>query len=234
MNNPVDLLIANAELAADLLQHMADDEIDSDYFAVVTDSPNCGREVQSEHSVTEVALMATGIIEQLIAQLEAAQKENGELVMSLNVANDSTGIWKDRVQKAEAALLAATEACSQPVAEVVVKFGDPESFGEREIKALVDLHRIPYNTKLYAVTEQAQPNTLISFDELADRVKFVTGGIRMEFDPQFYKGHQAVPFMNFNSLSHIVEMYRTTETFRLTGGGSNAEIQMSPLPKDSH
>ncbi len=71
MNNPVDLLIANAELAADLLQHMADNEIDSDYFAVVTDSPNCGREVQSEHSVTEVALMAAGIIEQLIAQLEA-------------------------------------------------------------------------------------------------------------------------------------------------------------------
>ncbi|HEA9996020.1 TPA: hypothetical protein RX610_001982 [Yersinia enterocolitica] len=54
---------------------MADNEIDSDYFAVVTDSPNCGREVQSEHSVTEVALMAAGIIEQLIAQLEASQKE---------------------------------------------------------------------------------------------------------------------------------------------------------------
>ncbi|HED0394958.1 TPA: hypothetical protein ACJ75O_004533, partial [Yersinia enterocolitica] len=75
MNNIEELFIANAELAAELLQHMADNEIDSDYFAVVTDSPNCGREVQSEHSVTEVALMAAGIIEQLIAQLEAAQKE---------------------------------------------------------------------------------------------------------------------------------------------------------------
>ncbi|EKN3396524.1 hypothetical protein O1Y80_004787 [Yersinia enterocolitica] len=71
MNNLEELFIANAELAAELLQHMADNEIDSDYFAVVTDSPNCGREVQSEHSVTEVALMAAGIIEQLIAQLEA-------------------------------------------------------------------------------------------------------------------------------------------------------------------
>ncbi|ELI7902381.1 TPA: hypothetical protein ACSA7L_004451 [Yersinia enterocolitica] len=75
MNNIEELFIANAELAAELLQHMADNEIDSDYFAVVTDSPNCGREVQSEHSVTEVALMAAGIIEQLIAQLEASQKE---------------------------------------------------------------------------------------------------------------------------------------------------------------
>ncbi|MDA5495970.1 hypothetical protein PGS50_22370, partial [Yersinia intermedia] len=79
MNNPVDLLIANAELAAGLLQHMADNEIDSDYFAVVTDSQNCGREVQSEHSVTEVALMAAGIIEQLVAQLEAAQKDRDDL-----------------------------------------------------------------------------------------------------------------------------------------------------------
>lgn len=80
MNNIEELLIANAELAAELLQHMADNEIDSDYFAVVTDSPNRGREVQSEHSVTEVALMAAGIIEQLIAQLEAAQKLKGEQV----------------------------------------------------------------------------------------------------------------------------------------------------------
>ncbi len=66
---------ANAELAADLLRHMADNEIDSDYFAVVTDSPNCGREVQSEHKVTDAALMAAGIIDALLAKLEAAEKE---------------------------------------------------------------------------------------------------------------------------------------------------------------
>lgn len=80
MDNIEELLIANAELAADLLKHMADNEIDSDYFAVVTDSPNCGREVQSEHSITETALMVAGVIEQLIAQLEAAQKERDDLL----------------------------------------------------------------------------------------------------------------------------------------------------------
>ncbi|QKJ12202.1 hypothetical protein HRD68_16575 [Yersinia massiliensis] len=56
-----------------------------------------------------------------------------------------------------------------------------------------------------ATVKQIKP---ISFDELADSVKHVTGGIRMEFDPKFDKGHQAVPFMNFNSLSRIVEIYR--------------------------
>ncbi|MHA3345257.1 hypothetical protein [Yersinia pseudotuberculosis] len=119
MNNPADLLIANAELAAGLLQHMADNEIDSDYFAVVTDSQNCGREVQSEHSVTEVALMAAGIIEQLIAQLEAAQKLNP---LSVNVSElEATYIgdirlhmaaisnWKLRAEKAEAELSAAND-----------------------------------------------------------------------------------------------------------------------------
>lgn len=67
---------------------------------------------------------------------------------------------------------------------------------------------------LSAANEKPKP---ISFDELADAVKHVTGGIRIEFDPKFDKGHQAVPFMNFNSLSRIVEMYRSTETYHLAG-----------------
>ncbi len=156
---------------------------------------------------------------------------------------------------------------SKPVAEVNSKYGDPEAFGERELKVLADIQEMPYETKFYSqeyvtaliaqleaaqlelikplpigelvhrlegqtyekwfsesdvkdLRERAQKTEAalsaanekpkpISFDELAERVKFVTEGIRMEFDPQFYKGHQAVPFMNFNSLSRIVEMYRT-------------------------
>ena len=44
-------------------------------------------------------------------------------------------------------LLANREA--QPVAEVVSKYGDPEAFGEREIRVLADLQQIPYDTKLF-------------------------------------------------------------------------------------
>ncbi|EPA9112793.1 MAG: hypothetical protein E7G96_13665 [Serratia liquefaciens] len=55
-------------------------------------------------------------------------------------------------------------------------------------------------------SREAQP---VGFDVLADAVKEVTGGIRMEFTPGTYKGHQSVPFMNFTSLSRIVEMFRT-------------------------
>lgn len=38
---------------------------------------------------------------------------------------------------------------AEPVAEVVSKFGDPEAFGERDIRVLADLRKIPYRTKLY-------------------------------------------------------------------------------------
>ncbi|EOV3684961.1 hypothetical protein ACOQH4_004138, partial [Yersinia enterocolitica] len=115
-----------AELAAELLQHMADNEIDSDYFAVVTDSPNCGREVQSEHSVTEVALMAAGIIEQLIAQLEAAQKERDALHDKFNEISTQKQFWvkcakelESQLETAEAALSAANERVSQEYPETL-------------------------------------------------------------------------------------------------------------------
>lgn len=166
---------ANAELAADLLRHMADNEIDSDYFAVVTDSPNCGREIQSEHKITDTALMVAGVIDQLLAKLEAAEKEiadwrsvaeaaaqddadwhklidsRNDIIsrlasgiinlkaqleaaqklnpLSVNVSElEATYIgdirlhmtaisdWKSRAEKAEAALSAANEKLSKPIA----------------------------------------------------------------------------------------------------------------------
>jgi uncharacterized coiled-coil protein SlyX len=55
----------------------------------------------------------------------------------------------------------------------------------------------------------------VPFDTLADAVKEVTGGIRVEFSPDQYKGHQPVPFMNFTSLSRVVEMFRNRESLRV-------------------
>lgn len=43
---------------------------------------------------------------------------------------------------------------SEPVAEVVSIYGDPEAFGEREIRSLVGIQQMPYGTKLY---RHAQP-----------------------------------------------------------------------------
>ncbi|EQA7421166.1 hypothetical protein ACX6VP_000273 [Yersinia enterocolitica] len=171
MNNLEELFIANAELAAELLQHMADNEIDSDYFAVVTDSPNCGREVQSEHSVTEVALMAAGIIEQLIAQLEAAQKERDEFRLAFQQngqAKQELFAQKDllitanlnisrRAEKAEAELSAANEKLKGeqvPVAVIVLSKNWPDT-GRKVIDYYIEkIQHLPVGTELFTAPQK--------------------------------------------------------------------------------
>ncbi|APV24067.1 hypothetical protein A6P56_07245 [Klebsiella pneumoniae] len=53
-------------------------------------------------------------------------------------------------------LLAAMD--SELVAEVVSIYGDPEAFGEREIRPLVGIQQMPYGTKLY---RHAQPAPVV-------------------------------------------------------------------------
>ena len=54
------------------------------------------------------------------------------------------------------------KADSEPVAEVVSIYGDPEAFGEREIRPLVGIQQMPYGTKLYRHAQPAPeyPETL--------------------------------------------------------------------------
>lgn len=55
------------------------------------------------------------------------------------------------------------KADRKPVAEVVSIYGDPEAFGEREIRPLVGIQQMPYGTKLY---RHAQPVPVVSADLL--------------------------------------------------------------------
>lgn len=49
----------------------------------------------------------------------------------------------------------------------------------------------------------------VNFDELRDAVAEMTGCRPMDWREGDSKGHQVVPFINFNSLSRIVEKFRT-------------------------
>ncbi|HHL1339814.1 TPA: hypothetical protein ACQ3CY_000695 [Klebsiella pneumoniae] len=71
-----ELLIANGQQTADLLRHLADNEIDSDYFAVVSECESYGKETDAELSITEFALRAAGYVDALVEELEKAQAEN--------------------------------------------------------------------------------------------------------------------------------------------------------------
>ncbi|HHG7032511.1 TPA: hypothetical protein ACPXQ7_001181 [Klebsiella pneumoniae] len=55
------------------------------------------------------------------------------------------------------------EMDGEPVAEVVSIYGDPEAFGEREIRPLVGIQQMPYGTKLY---RHAQPAPVVPDDVL--------------------------------------------------------------------
>lgn len=62
--------------------------------------------------------------------------------------DDCEGLENCTVIK-ELARMALAAMDSEPVAEVVSIYGDPEAFGEREIRPLVGIQQMPYGTKLY-------------------------------------------------------------------------------------
>lgn len=70
-----ELLIANGQQTADLLRHLADNEIDSDYFAVVSECESYGKETDAEISITDFALRAAGYVDALVEALEKAQQQ---------------------------------------------------------------------------------------------------------------------------------------------------------------
>ena len=85
-----ELLIANGQQTADLLRHLADNEIDSDYFAVVSECESYGKETDAELSITEFALRAAGYVDELVEALEKAQQyakerdaENQDLMLTV-------------------------------------------------------------------------------------------------------------------------------------------------------
>lgn len=69
------LLIANGQQTADLLRHLADNEIDSDYFAVVSECESYGKETYTELSITEFALRAAGYVDALVEALELKEEQ---------------------------------------------------------------------------------------------------------------------------------------------------------------
>ena len=94
-----ELLIANGQQTADLLRHLADNEIDSDYFAVVSECESYGKETDAELSITEFALRAAGYVDALVEALEY-YKSREERVTSL--VRDNSKSWDELYRQVEA------------------------------------------------------------------------------------------------------------------------------------
>ncbi|WP_220139788.1 hypothetical protein [Klebsiella grimontii] len=74
-----------------------------------------------------------------------------ELAAGQSGFNLRTATYEESQELARMALAALD---SEPVAEVVSIYGDPEAFGEREIRPLVGIQQMPYGTKLYRHAQQ--------------------------------------------------------------------------------
>lgn len=89
-----ELLIANGQQTADLLRHLADNEIDSDYFAVASECESYGKETEAELSITEFALRAAHYVDELVEALEKAQRANA-------AQDDHINQQQDRIESLE-------------------------------------------------------------------------------------------------------------------------------------
>ncbi|HFT8186200.1 TPA: hypothetical protein ACGR9Y_000917 [Citrobacter freundii] len=94
------LLIENGQLVADTLRHLADNEIDSDYFAITSTNEN-GTEIDHELVITDYALQAAGTVDELVRALEAAEKKSAARLEAIDRTHKMFQRERDRADTAE-------------------------------------------------------------------------------------------------------------------------------------
>ncbi|HFF7167003.1 TPA: hypothetical protein ACGEGC_001376 [Klebsiella pneumoniae] len=141
------------------------------------------------------------------------------------------------------ALAAMDSEPAAPVAEIVSIYGDPEAFGEREIRPLVGIQQMPYGTKLYL---HAQP--VVEIEPMAEVLSNRPGNDTSTIDralpvgTQLYRHAQPAPVVqcpfpcgwdNLNKLAiqdaalvarGLVEGELTTEAHRQAAISNNDRL----------
>lgn len=148
-----ELLIANGQQTADLLRHLADNEIDSDYFAVVSECESYGKETDAELSITEFALRAAGYVDALVEALEKSEKTSEARRGAIDRTHNMFVRERDRANAAEEALEKAQQRITQLECRTVTDWIEhngkwrPESLGLDELvylKTRKQELKIPY------------------------------------------------------------------------------------------
>ncbi|EQC0103632.1 hypothetical protein NGI08_23405 [Klebsiella michiganensis] len=105
-----ELLIANGNETANLLRHLANNEIDSDYFAVVSECESYGQETEGELAITDFALRAAGFVDELVEALVESQQRIVELESKLStpvLLPKTNGYWTKEEKAYEEAITLA-------------------------------------------------------------------------------------------------------------------------------
>ncbi|EOZ1383299.1 hypothetical protein U9W88_000986 [Enterobacter hormaechei] len=125
------------------------------------------------------------------------------------------GVVNEDAAKALAAMkLALASLEAEAVGEVVLgEYDDCGCHPDARVACIAadgqaDWENFKDGTRLFTAPPASAVNAEpVSFDALRDAVAEVSGAPAMEWS-DIYKGHQAVPFINFNSLARIVDKFR--------------------------
>ncbi|HBM2772454.1 TPA: hypothetical protein LU102_000088 [Enterobacter hormaechei subsp. xiangfangensis] len=134
-----------------------------------------------------------------------------ELAVTQSAFADSRAELEEELELARIAL-ASLEA--EDVGEVVLgEYDDCGCHPDARVACIAsdgqaDWENFKDGTRLFTAPPASAVNAEpVSFDALRDAVAEVSGAPAMEWS-DIYKGHQAVPFINFNSLARIVDKFR--------------------------
>lgn len=133
------------------------------------DSPNAEQDCDESSAAfkREIGYREMDIIADLLDEIDELQEprkplQDKDLQGVIDALEHPAGInaaGKQVVRHALVEIQERRKADREPVAEVVSIYGDPEAFGEREIRPLVGIQQMPYGTKLY---RHAQPVPVVS------------------------------------------------------------------------
>ncbi|EPY6698422.1 hypothetical protein ACXEFK_002747 [Klebsiella quasipneumoniae] len=109
---------------------------------------------------------------------------------------------------ARLALAAMDSEPAAPVAEVVSIYGDPEAFGEREIRPLVGIQQMPYGTKLYRHAQQPVVESEPVAEVLSNRPGNDTSTIdrALPVGTQLYRHAQTAPVVPEEATPDSIEI----------------------------
>lgn len=109
----------------------------------------------TKESLLKVIGAADDVISSLAGTNDEVHKDDTDKMVRLwDDLNDQYAPPEVVRELARLALAAMDSEPAAPVAEVVSIYGDPEAFGEREIRPLVGIQQMPYGTKLYRHAQQ--------------------------------------------------------------------------------
>ena len=128
------------------------------------DSPNAEQDCDESSAAfkREIGYREMDIIADLLDEIDELQEprkplQDKDLQGVIDALEHPAGInaaGKQVVRHALVEIQERRKADREPVAEVVSIYGDPEAFGEREIRPLVGIQQMPYGTKLYRHAQQ--------------------------------------------------------------------------------